>query len=423
VLPGAVDTDRGADGGTASGPSGSSSGISHEVSPGLFDSTDPDSLLQKSFDDFEILELLGKGGMGVVYKARQKSLDRIVALKMLMADSFVNPILKTRFLEEARLAAGLSHPNIVSIYQIGQCQAGHYFVMEYLEGEALDAIIQRGPVPIKWAVNVLGRAADAVHYAHGRGVIHRDLKPANIMIHALRGPIVMDFGVAKHVGKPGGGSTQFGTVIGTPAFMPPEQAGDDPAAIGPQSDVYSLGAVLYATLTGRPPYGEGQAMATILKVVSAAMPPPVRSLRPEVPAELDAICMKCLAKKPADRYPTAKALADELRKLRTAGQPPTLRVDGPALTLVDAASGKELTFRKPLTLIGRTRDCHLILRAVDVSKKHCHILLERDQAIIEDLGSSNGTFVNGVRVDRAHLDDGDQIAIGEHHFRVRLPKG
>jgi serine/threonine-protein kinase len=381
------------------------------------------SLVGSCFGDFEILAEVGRGGMGIVLKARQKSLDRIVAVKLLLREHKDNPVVMARFQSEARAAAALSHPNIVNVYQVGDCPLGPYLVMEYIDGGSLETRLQKGPVSIGSAVNLLIVVTEAVHYAHSKGIIHRDLKPGNVMIDALRRPVVMDFGIAKFVGK-ASALTQQGAILGTPAYMPPEQAGEEFAQVGPHSDVYSLGAILYTLLTGKLPYEAETALRTILKVVGPEMPPPVRSLRPEVPATLERICMTCLNKQPADRYPTARALADELRRFRTAAAsrsgPPTQKATLASLLLI--APDKQIRLLPGTTVLGRAADCDLVLRAADVSKHHCRIVFGPGEVIVEDLGSANGTVVNGEVVERAALNEGDRLTIAGHTFEIRLSR-
>jgi serine/threonine protein kinase len=382
------------------------------------------SLRGKTLGDFELFEEMGRGGMGIVYKARQTSLDRLVAVKMLPTDQFPDPVRLQRFLAEARAAASLNHPNIVQVYQVGECSAGHFFAMEFIDGQSLEAWIKEGKLTVAASVTLLITVAEAVHYAHTKGVIHRDLKPANIMVDPFHRPVVMDFGIAKVLGK-SSSLTQRGVIMGTPAYMSPEQAGEDLARIGPLSDVHSLGAILYTMLTGRLPYDGGSAFRTILKVLEPDMPTPVRQLRPHVPRELERICTKCMSKQPGDRYPTAQALAEDLRRFRTAqAQKKALVADAltPSVVLVAETTGKQVRLSKPRTVIGRASECGLILRAADVSKQHCQILLEDNQVIVEDLGSANGTFVNDRPVQRARLRDGDQLRIVRYGFQVRLPR-
>jgi serine/threonine protein kinase len=385
----------------------------------------PDSFVGTCVGDFELLAELGRGGMGIVYKAKQKSLDRTVALKMLQADPSRSETVLARFLAEARAAAALAHPNIVTIFQVGQCPAGHYFAMEYIDGPTLEEVLQKGPVPVPWAVTLLAHVAAAVHYAHTKGVIHRDLKPANIMIDRGRRPVVMDFGIAKMAGK-ASALTQEGLIIGTPAFMSPEQARSGAVPVGPRSDVYALGAILYTLLAGRFPFDEGSSLDTLLKVVSPQPPPSVRSIRSEVPGALERLCMKCLAKDPADRPASARALAEGLRRVK-AHLPvakeglSSARRQMRSVVLVNRTTGKAVRLFNPCTLVGRSSDCDIVIKAADVSKRHCQILLEGDQVILEDLDSSNGTCVNGEAVERCVLHGGDEVEIAGHVFEVRLP--
>jgi len=401
------------------------------------------SLVGLEFEDFVLLEELGRGGMGVVYKARQKSLDRLVAVKFLRDEHFTKPALRTRFLAEARAAAGLSHPNIVSIYQVGQCSAGQYFVMEFIDGQDLDELTVRDgrcrSMPLFWAVSVMIPVAQAVSFAHTRGIVHRDLKPANIMIDVRKRPVVLDFGIAKVIGQ-STGLTLHGAILGTPAYMAPEQAGDEPDKVGPLSDVYSLGAILYRLLTGRPTYVAQSTLGTLVQVISPELPPPVRGLRPEVPAGLEQLVMKCLSKSPAERYPSAKALAlaltQELTRVRN--QPPAVTEgashpplgaqkrsapEAPtAITLVVEKTGKQVRLTKPVSTIGRAAECDVRLKAADVSKQHCRLLRKGGAVVVEDLGSANGTFVNGEAIQSASLKDGDVLNVAGHAFRVRVPK-
>lgn len=378
------------------------------------------------FGDFELVQELGRGGMGIVYKARQRSLERMVAVKMLLTEHAHSDVVVSRFLTEARAAASLDHPNIVKVFQVGESAGGHYFVMEFIDGPPLESLVDNGPMPITGAVAVMIAISDAVHYAHTRGIIHRDLKPSNIMLDRSRRPVVMDFGVAKFVGK-SSSLTQQGAILGTPNFMPPEQAGEDLAEVGPHSDVYSLGAILFNLLTGRPPFREETALKTVLKVISAELPPPVRSLRPDAPAKLERICMKCLQKKPSDRYPTARALLEDLRRFRAehaaAKKNPTAASPAPPLLiLVERSTGKKLSVRQETTVIGRAADCDLVIKATDVSKRHCRLLVRDGQVSIEDLSSINGTSVNDKPIQRCQIKNGDKIDIAGHVFEVQFGK-
>src|SRR5438132_4055248 len=179
------------------------------------------SLIGQTFDDLEILEEIGRGGMGVVYKARQKSLDRLVAVKLLLAELAHDETRLARFHAEARASAALEHRNIIQVYQVGECPFGHYFAMEYIDGQSLESLIQKGKITLPSAVALAIVLAEAMHYAHAQGIVHRDLKPANILVDRNLRPVIMDFGIAKRVGGPSG-LTQFGVIMGTPAYMAPE---------------------------------------------------------------------------------------------------------------------------------------------------------------------------------------------------------
>jgi eukaryotic-like serine/threonine-protein kinase len=262
------------------------------------------------FGDYELLERLGKGGMGVVYKARQVSLKRLVALKMILAGQLADEQDIARFHVEAEAAANLDHPGIVQIFEIGQHQGQHYFSMGYVDGESLDARLKVSPLPPREAVQLMEQVARAVAYAHAQGVIHRDLKPANILVDKNNRPHVTDFGLAKQV-QGDSSLTATGAVLGTPSYMSPEQASGRLDQITERSDVYSLGATLYALLVGRPPFQAATSLETLLQVREQE-PVPLRQLNPKLPRDLETICVKCLEKDPEQRYDSAKHLGDEL---------------------------------------------------------------------------------------------------------------
>jgi serine/threonine protein kinase len=268
--------------------------------------------------------------MGVVYKARQIGLDRIVALKTILSGQFASEADVERFYTEARAAANLQHPNIVAIHEVGQHDGQHYFSMDYVEGRNLASLVEAGPLPVSQAVTYLKGIAEAIHYAHQQGILHRDLKPSNILIDSFDEPRITDFGIAKRIGArdvpvsmKAGNSTETsltaaGEVVGTPSYMSPEQIDADPRQLGPATDVYSLGAILYELLTGRPPFRGRSARDTLLAVLQSP-PVSVRRLNRRVPRELERICLKCLQKDPGRRYSSAAALADDLERF-TLGQ-------------------------------------------------------------------------------------------------------
>ena len=229
--------------------------------------------LPASFDDYELLEELGRGGMGVVYRAYQKSLDRTVAVKMLLRRDLASPADLARFRTEAEAAARLDHPNIVSVFEVGECSGHPFYSMRFIEGTTLAKRLTTGPLPHRDAALILAKVAAAVHVAHGRGVLHRDLKPSNILIDASGEPHVSDFGLAKRI-EADQTVTHTGAIIGTPCYMSPEQAAGSRGDVGPASDVWSLGAILYQTLTGRPPFQASNPMDTLLAVLESDPPLP-----------------------------------------------------------------------------------------------------------------------------------------------------
>ncbi len=278
--------------------------------PGSSRSAAAQATCVRYFGDYEITRELARGGMGVVFQARQISLKRVVALKMILAGQLADETEVRRFHIEAEAAANLDHPGIVPIYEVGQHEGQHYFSMGFVEGQSLAQRLAAGPLPPREAAALMVKVSEAIEYAHQRGVIHRDLKPANILLDAQGNPRVTDFGLAKKV-HGDSGLTGSGQIMGTPSYMPPEQAGGQRGDVGPASDVYALGATLYALISGRPPFQAATPMDTVLQVVSDEPVPP-RRLNAAVPRDLETICLKCLQKNPARRYASAAALADDL---------------------------------------------------------------------------------------------------------------
>lgn len=266
--------------------------------------------LPARFGDYELLRELARGGMGVVYQARQTRLNRLVALKMILAGPNASQTDIDRFFAEAEAAAKLDHPGIVPIFEIG-CQDGqNFYSMAFIEGESLAARLSQGPLPPLDAASLMKRIAEAIAYAHRQGVVHRDLKPANVMLDREGEPRVTDFGLAKNLAKDSN-LTASGSVMGTPSFMPPEQASGGTAEAGPLADVYSLGAMLYCLVTGRPPFQAATPVETLRQVL-VRDPVPPRRLNSQIPKDLENICLKCLEKSPDRRYGSASDLAQDL---------------------------------------------------------------------------------------------------------------
>ncbi len=289
------------------------------------------ALPSRFFGNYELLDELGRGGMGVVYRARQRNADRLVALKVIRLDQLHSLSRDTqttavdRFRTEAQAAARLNHDNIVTVYEVGEYQGQQFYSMRYVEGQSLAELVRQKPLSCRRAAAILEPVSRAVHDAHTKGILHRDIKPHNILIDAASGrPLVADFGLAK-LTQGREELTHAGEVMGTPAYMSPEQACDS-ASVTAASDTYSLGATLYCVLTGRPPFQAATAIETLRQVCDAEPAPP-RQLNPQIDLDLETICLKCLEKSPQRRYETAAALADDLaRYLR--GEPIVARPIG-----------------------------------------------------------------------------------------------
>jgi WD40 repeat protein len=270
---------------------------------------------------YEVVRLLGRGGMGAVYLARHHRLGRLVAVKMILAGAQAGPERTERFLREARALARLRHPHILQVHDLAEHDGLPFMALEYVEGGSLADRLRAGPLPPTETARLIEVLAEAVHHAHREGVVHRDLKPANVLLTADGTPKVADFGLAR-LREADDRLTHSGAVVGTPAYMAPEQARGDEAAVGPATDVWALGAVLYECLTGRPAFQGASAYETLRQAVETDPTPP-RRLRPETPAALEAVCLKCLEKQPGGRYAGASELAAALRAFREGAPPPT----------------------------------------------------------------------------------------------------
>jgi tetratricopeptide (TPR) repeat protein/predicted Ser/Thr protein kinase len=330
---------------------------------------------------YEVLEELGRGGMGIVYKARQMSLDRVVAVKMILAGADARPEELERFRTEAEMIACLQHPNIVQVFEVGEHAGRPFFSLEFVEGESLDRALHGTPRPALGSAQLVETLARAVQCVHERGIVHRDLKPANVLLRADGAPKVTDFGLAKCLkGVPG--RTRTGAVVGTPSYMAPEQARGEGRQIGPAADVYALGAILYELLTGRPPFLGETAFDTVSQVLYQEPVPPSRVVA-KVPGDLERICLKCLRKEPSRRYGSAGELADDLRRFQV-GLPVLARPVGageralkwakrqPAAAAAAAVSGIAA-----LALLGV-----ILLSNISLQRERDHTEEQRRQAVV-----------------------------------------
>ncbi len=298
---------------TSAGPPARSSSVLIEPLPAMAATTiSPAAGPQgRPFGRFRLFDLLGHGGMGVVYKAKQAELERWVAIKLLHTEDEADPESVARFLLEARAAARLEHPNNVPIYEVGEIEGKHYLTMDYVEGPPLRKLADERAIPPRRALEIVRDVARAIQYAHERGLVHRDLKPENILLDVSGRAVVTDFGLAKDLSRPRDGMTETGRILGTPAYMPPEQAGGRAGEVTVRGDIYSLGAVLYHLFAGRAPHS-GESPLQVLASVTTADPEPPRRVNPDVPPDAETICLKAMDKDPERRYETAGAMADDL---------------------------------------------------------------------------------------------------------------
>jgi len=282
------------------------------------DSPATSPLRDSRFGDYELLDEIARGGMGIVFRARQISLNRIVAIKMIRAGVLASELDIVRFQAEAQAAARLQHPNIIAIHEVGEHDDRHYFSMAYVPGQNLAQCVREHPWAAPRAAHCLARIAEAVHYAHEHGILHRDLKPSNVIIDEEDTPHLTDFGLATRI-EDASALTLSGAILGTPSYMAPEQTGGRRFEIGPRTDIYALGALLYEVLTGHPPF-QGETPLDTIKLVRETDPVPPRRLNPRIPADLETITLKCLEKEPRKRYSTAREFAEDLTRF-LANQP------------------------------------------------------------------------------------------------------
>src|SRR5213592_239741 len=264
------------------------------------------------FGDYELLEEIGRGGQGVVYRARQKSLNRTVALKVIRLGQWATQAHLKRFRREAEAAANLDHPCIVPIYEVGEREGSCYFSMKFIDGGQLDEVAKRTPISIRNAAELIAKLARTVHYAHEHGILHRDIKPGNILLDAKGEPHLTDFGLARLL-ETKSTVTHTMDVLGTPSYMAPEQASGRNEQLTSATDVYGLGAVLYQLLTGHPPFAGGTTYETV-RMVLETQPRQPRLCNPKVDSDLETICLKCLEKEPAKRYASAESLAEDIER-------------------------------------------------------------------------------------------------------------
>ncbi|VTR91578.1 serine threonine protein kinase : Tetratricopeptide repeat protein,protein kinase family protein OS=Singulisphaera acidiphila (strain ATCC BAA-1392 / DSM 18658 / VKM B-2454 / MOB10) GN=Sinac_4434 PE=3 SV=1: Pkinase: TPR_11: TPR_1 [Gemmata massiliana] len=385
----------------------------------------PDAAGLPAVPGYEVEAELGRGGMGVVYRARHVRLNRVVALKMVQASGRRE---RERFRREAEAAAALRHPNVVQVHDVGDADGRLFFTMEYVEGGSLAQRLDGKPLPIREAAGLVLALTGAVEAAHVAGIVHRDLKPGNVLLTVDGTPKVADFGLARRLDGEAG-LTRTGTAVGTPSYMAPEQAGEDKSAPGPPADIYSLGAILYELLTGRPPFHSGNAAVTIYRAVTQDPVPPSR-LNKKVSRDLETVCLKCLGKEPRSRYPSATALGDDLRRFLD-GEAIAVRPEGPLARLVRRvrrrpvlAAAIAAALLSTVSLIAGVawtiseRAANARAAAADVAATERAATADLDDMDAELRKSSWATA--GAALERAKGRFGDR---GPNHLRARLDCG
>jgi tetratricopeptide (TPR) repeat protein len=368
---------------------------------------------------YEILGVLGRGGMGMVYQARQCSLNRLVALKMIRTGDDAGEEELARFRTEAEAVARLHHPNIVQIHEVGESEGKPYFSLEFVEGGNLADQVQSALLPPAKAARLAEVLARAMDHAHAHGIVHRDLKPHNVLLTADGTPKVTDFGLAKRLDAEGA-QTPSGAVMGTPSYMAPEQAAGDSQRIGPAADVYALGALLYEVLTGRPPFKAATPMETVLQVLTEEPVPP-RRLQPRLPRDLETICLKCLHKQPHRRYASALDLAEDLRRFQ-AGEPIQARPVGRWERLVKWArrrpAAAALAVVSTVTLVVLAVLGLSLYGAELQSARHQARLAEKKAAEVERLGRQRAEAQRMLSAGQAAFRAGDWAGARRHLDRA-----
>ncbi len=353
------------------------------IKPGGSPSEEIDRFSTRSFGDYELLEEIARGGMGVIFRARQSSLDRIVALKMILEGQLASQVEIDRFKIEAQAAAHLDHSGIVQVFDHGVIDGRHYIAMAFIDGESLAERIQTATLSDDHAARILLQITDAIDYAHQRGVIHRDLKPANILIDGTGNTRISDFGLAKRRDRKSQ-LTVSGQMLGTPSYMAPEQASSR-GEVTDATDIYALGAILYAMLSGKPPFEGATLVETISKVIEQEPLPLKQVTNNHVSPDLETICFKCLEKDPADRYPTAAELGLELKRFLN-GEP----IEARPLS----ALAKIMRWRK---IVARNNDVRLQSATKVMGFPLVDIAFGRDHDRLEDSGHAKGIIAYGDR--------------------------
>ena len=394
-----------------------------------------DELIGKRMGRYEILEQAGCGAMAVVYKAFDVVAQRLVALKILRPYLTANEEFVLRFQREASTGASLTHPNVVSVYEVNAHDGLYFIAMGDVDGVSLKAEIEEhGPLSLERVTNITNQLASALDYAHQEGLIHRDVKSSNIMLGSDDHVTLTDFGVVKSIG--GTSLTQIGTMVGTLEYMSPEQAmGQE---VDGRSDLYAVGIVVYEMLTGHVPFRDRPAHLILQRIIYEA-PPPVTRYNPAVPEAIERVVMKAMAKRPQQRYPTVWTLAQALERAALAEPVDITRAAGPpspeseALTMATQPAGPspvlvcedgaEFVVRPGVMFLGRLEDCDVIIAAERVSRYHAELHFEANICAIMDLSSTNGTYAN-ARLVAPHLPcvlhSGDEFQLGQGTPRLGL---